>query len=101
MNSKLQESKVKQLFAQQEVITNTDILYLYREKEPGIPEATVNWRIYHLVQKGVIQRIGRGKYREGKALTFSPKLSAKTIKNFPILIIVFGNCRQSIVSANI
>ena len=68
MNSKLQESKVKQLFAQQEVITNTDILYLYREKEPEIPEATVNWRIYHLVQKGVIQRIGRGKYREGKAI---------------------------------
>ena len=59
MNSKLQESKVKQLFAQQEVITNTDILYLYREKEPEIPEATVNWRIYHLVQKGVIQRIPR------------------------------------------
>ena len=80
MNSKLQESKVKQLFAQQEVITNTDILYLYRENEPEITEATVNWRIYHLVQKGVIQRIGRGKYREGKALTFSPELSAKTIK---------------------
>ena len=80
MNSKLQESKVKQLFTRQEVITNTDILYLYRKEEPEIPEATVNWRIYHLVQKGVIQRIGRGKYREGKALTFFPELSAKTIK---------------------
>ena len=77
MNSKLQESKVKQLFTRQEVITNTDILYLYRKEEPEIPEATVNWRIYHLVQKG---GIGRGKYREGKALTFFPELSAKTIK---------------------
>ena len=45
MNSKLQESKVKQLFTRQEVITNTDILYLYRKEEPEIPEATVNWRI--------------------------------------------------------
>ena len=80
MNSKLQESKVKQLFTRQEVITNTDILYLYRKEEPEIPEATANWRIYHLVQKGIIQRIGRGKYREGKTLTFSPELSAKTIK---------------------
>ena len=74
MNSKLQESKVKQLFTRQEVITNTDILYLYRKEEPEIPEATANWRIYHLVQKGIIQRIGRGKYREGKTLTFSPEL---------------------------
>ncbi|MCD8183954.1 MAG: hypothetical protein LUE99_13685 [Bacteroides sp.] len=80
MNSKLQESKVKQLFTRQEVITNTDILYLYRKEESAIPEATVNWRIYHLVQKGVIQRIGKGKYREGKARTFSLELSSKTIK---------------------
>ena len=80
MNSKLQESKVKQLFAQQEVITNTDILYLYRKEEPEIPEATVNWRIYHLVQKGVIQRIGKGKYREGRARTFASELSSKSVK---------------------
>lgn len=80
MNSKLRESKLKQLFAQQDVITNTDIFNLYREEEPEIPAATVNWRIYHLVQKGVIQRIGKGKYREGKARTFSLELSAKTIK---------------------
>ena len=32
MNNKLQESKVKQLFTRQEVITNTDILYLYRKR---------------------------------------------------------------------
>ena len=80
MSSKLQESKVKQLFAGQEVITNTDILYLYKKEEPEIPEATVNWRIYHLVQKGVIQRIGKGKYREGKARIFSPELSSKSMK---------------------
>lgn len=80
MNSKLQENKVKQLFTRQEVITNTDILYLYRTEEPEIPETTVNWRIYQLVQKGAIQRIGRGKYREGKARTFSFEPSSRTIK---------------------
>lgn len=32
------------------------------------------------MQKGVIQRIGKGKYREGKARTYSPELSAKAIK---------------------
>lgn len=74
MNSKLQESKVKQLFAQQEVITNTDILYLYREKEPEIPEATVNWRICHLVQKGVTKESAGENIDEGKALTFSPNV---------------------------
>lgn len=80
MNNKLQESKIKQLFIQREIITNMDIACLYKEKEPMIPEATVNWRIYHLVQKGMIQRIGRGKYREGQARPFSPNLSLKTIK---------------------
>lgn len=80
MNSKLQENKVKQLFDQQEVVTNTDILGLYRKEEPGIPGPTVNWRIYHLVQKGIIHRVGKGKYREGKARTFCPELSPKTIK---------------------
>lgn len=113
MNSKLQESKVIQLFTRQEFITNTDILYLYRTDEPAISEATVNWRIYHLVQKGVIQRIGRGKYREGKTRTFSPELSSKTIrmakligKEFPYIdycvweLMTINNFSQHMINYN-
>lgn len=114
MNSKLQESKVKQLFARQKVVTNTDLLYMYREEEPTIPEVTVNWRIYHLVQKGVIQRIGRGKYHEGNARFFSPELSPKTIKvgkvikkEFPYInycvweLSVINNFSQHLINYNV
>lgn len=103
MNSKLQEDRIKQLFIQQQVITNTDILSLYKEKEPMILEATVNWRIYHLVQKGVIQRIGRGKYREGEPQFFSFELSARTVrtgklikKEFPYI----NHCVWELASIN-
>lgn len=80
MNNKLQEDKVNRLFVQKATITNTDILHLYRKEEPQIPESTVNWRIYNLVQKGVIQRIGRGIYRIGESRNFSSDLSAKSLK---------------------
>ena len=33
-----------------------------------------------MVQTGVIQRVGKGKYREGKARIFVPELSTKTVK---------------------
>jgi DNA-binding Lrp family transcriptional regulator len=45
-----------------------------------VKKNTVNWRIYKLLEKGIIQRIGRGKYRLGKHRGFNPLIN-KTIKN--------------------
>jgi hypothetical protein len=36
---------------------------------------TINWRIYELVKNGVIERIGRGKYKLGKQKHFNPLVS--------------------------
>ncbi|WP_455628656.1 DUF6577 family protein [Parabacteroides chinchillae] len=65
MSNKIRIDKIIELFESHSEITNSDILLMYKKDEPNIPESTVNWRIYHLVQNGVIQRIGRGRYKIG------------------------------------
>lgn len=49
----------------------------YRTIEPGIKKNTVNWRIYNLVQEGVLNRIGRGKFTLGKGNAYIPEISSK------------------------
>ncbi|WP_203257073.1 DUF6577 family protein [Hyunsoonleella ulvae] len=45
-----------------------------------VKKNTVNWRIYKLLEKGIIQRIGRGKYRLGRHKRFAPLIN-KAIKD--------------------
>lgn len=49
----------------------------YRAHEPEVKKATVNWRIYNLVQEGVLNRVGRGRFSLGKGDTYIPALSSK------------------------
>ena len=53
---------------------------------------TINWRVYNLVQSGVLNRIGRGKFALGANKTYTPEISSrmksihsKLKKNFPFL----------------
>lgn len=55
-------------------------------------ETAVNWRIYRLVQSGVLLRIGRGKFTLGEGKNYAPQISsglkkiyAKLHKQFPCL----------------
>jgi len=57
-----------------------------------VKATTVNWRIYTLVQIGVLNRIGRGKFILGKGKIYIPDISNKIKtahnrlkKNFPYL----------------
>jgi hypothetical protein len=66
--------------------------------EPQINHTTVNWRIYNLVQAGVLKRIGRGKFVIGKGRLYMPEISSKIksihsklIKEFPYLKICIWN----------
>jgi hypothetical protein len=75
------------------VLTSDDILNFYRLMESDVKNTTVNWRIYHLVQSGVIARIGKGRYKVGGVQrAFEPEISlrAKRIygrlhRAFPLL----------------
>lgn len=67
-------------FSRYETFDATDISRFYKEENPDIPQTTVNWRIYDLVQSGIIRRVGRGVYRLGKSNLFQIDLSPKTKK---------------------
>lgn len=64
----------------------------FRKGEPGIPDATVSWRVHDLVNAGVLRRVGRGLYAYGPAMEFRPKPSPRVItvskhlkKSFPLI----------------
>ncbi len=64
----------------------------YQTIEPYVKKSTVNWRIYNLVQLGILKRIGRGKFILGNQATYVPNippklktLNKKLKKQFPFL----------------
>ena len=71
---------LKEHFSWQDTFNVTEIFRFYSEQNPNIPQTTVNWRIYNLVQSGVIQRVGRGIYRLGKPNLFQMDLSSEIKK---------------------
>jgi DNA-binding Lrp family transcriptional regulator len=77
-------------FSHQKTFDVADIFHFYNKQNPAISRTTVNWRMYKLLQAGVIQRVGRGIYRLGKSnpfqvvLSLQMKRTAQTIKKeFP------------------
>jgi hypothetical protein len=75
-----------------------DIIEFYKKKEPHIKPTTVNWRVYNLVETGILSRIGRGKFTVGERRNFIPEVSTKlkTLhtklqKHFPYLKLCLWN----------
>jgi hypothetical protein len=77
--------ELRKVFERKNIIKLNDIDAFYREKEPSIPKTTVNWRVYALVQGGILQRVGKGLYRFGKTELFVPEITYK-IKSISQLI---------------
>lgn len=50
----------------------------YNEFEPNLKQTTLNWRIYDLVEKGVLERIGKGNFKVGQNTLFTPVLDKKS-----------------------
>jgi len=76
----LDTDNFKRYFESKDVIYFQDVENYYRTNEPEIPYTTINWRIYKLVQSGVLQRIGKGLYKLGKATVFVPPTNNKMQK---------------------
>ena len=76
-NKKLHINKLKEWFKDDNFFDNKQIVDFYRTIEPNIKEATVNWRIYSLVQSGILSRVGRGKYLIGNKKNYKPEISPK------------------------
>ena len=89
MNS-LNVDDLKKYFEDKNIIEMIDIVDFYRINNEQIKSATIRWRVYSLVQKGILQRVGRGKFRLGKSTNYFPEISLKLKsiynkihKNFP------------------
>jgi hypothetical protein len=72
--------KLKQAFITTDVFTTSDIVHFYKKIDPAILKSTVNWRVYELVNRSILERIGKGKFRLGAGTTFIPDLNTKHFK---------------------
>lgn len=91
-STKLNIDKLKEHFKDEKVFEIMDISSFYRSIDSDINQNTINWRIYSLVQMGILNRIGRGKFETGEGKTYCPEIppKLKTIhsklkKEFPYL----------------
>ncbi len=72
--------KLKEAFTKSEAFTTSDIFQFYQQFEPEMLKSTVNWRVYELVNRGVLERIGKGRFRLGSGTLFTPDLNTKHFK---------------------
>lgn len=59
-----------------------DIISFYKQFDENVKRATVDWRIYELVNKGILHRVGRGIYSfdEDKRNEYIPEIN-RPLKN--------------------
>lgn len=65
---------MKAHFSDTEVFKTKDITAFYRSFDPELKKSTINWRVHHLVQKGILERIGRGTFKLGQKKAFEPNI---------------------------
>jgi len=84
---------LKSRFEAKKSFKTCDIALFYKQKEPNLHQTTLNWRIYHLVQQGILERLGRGVFRIGKNYVFMPEITSqqKSIYNKVSSLFPFSN----------
>jgi len=97
-SEKLNIDNLKSYFREREFFGSHDIFEFYSKQELEVAATTINWRIYNLVQKGILKRIGRGKFTLDGTKHFIPELSTgikilsrKLHKQYPYLKICIWN----------
>ncbi len=76
-DKKLHIKQLKEQFKKADYFTTKEISEFYLSFDPLVKKATINWRVYALINKGVLTRIGRGKFCLGSNNIFSPELNRK------------------------
>jgi hypothetical protein len=66
--------ELKDHFESKDHFTTSEITKFYRSFERDLKKSTINWRVYELVKKGVLTRIGKGVFKLGESQHFTPKI---------------------------
>jgi len=92
MGIKTEKTQLIETFKDKESFTVNDLHSFFSKMDKDIKRATVNWRIYELVNLGILKRTGRGIYTLGHGQLFScpihkkqKNLSLLISKNFPLI----------------
>ena len=95
---KLHIEKFKTYFKTKERFKTKEIVEFFKKNEPKISKTTTNWRIFSLVKKGILKRIGRGTFTLRETKHFLPEITPeqKTLhkkikKKFPFLELCIWN----------
>lgn len=91
-------NKLSSQFKNHSFFSTKDIAAFYREFDANIKQTTINWRVYTLIEMGVLSRIGRGKFILGRTKVFHPEITTKLksvynklMKEFPYVEICIWN----------
>ena len=68
---------MKSQFIDKTIFTTKDIQAFYLSLDTNVKPTTINWRVYKLVQSGIISRVGRGKFKFGMSKVYIPEVSSK------------------------
>ena len=95
---KLHIEQLEIYFKTKESFKSKEIANFFKTFEPNLSQTTTNWRIFSLVNKGILKRIGRGNFAFGKMNTFIPEITTeqkllhkKVKKEFPFLDLCIWN----------
>ena len=92
----MQHTLLTKRFSVEEAIHKSELVSLLRGQYPDAKPSTLDWRISDLVQRGLLARSGRGRYRivanDTRSATFTPEVpdelghwAAKLAEAFPLL----------------
>ncbi len=90
----LKTKQLKQHFAKADSISIDQIYKFYNTGKGVIPKSTLRWRIYKLLNEGVLKRIGRGRYEFGTEVIYQPD-TPKSVKA------IYDKIKQNFPYANI
>ena len=68
---------LKKSFESIENIKTSDIVLFFRNYKSELTQNSINWRIHNLVQKGILERIGKGVFRVGQNRLYIPEITSK------------------------
>jgi hypothetical protein len=81
-------SAIQNAFKNKDIFESKELYTLLNQKSE-IKESTFHWKLYELTQKGILEKVGRGKYKLGERKIFKPILNDETVEIYRKICALF------------